>query len=222
MKTNTLEVLKMLKENNDFVSGEDISNKLGVSRTAIWKNINSLKELGYVIVSIPKRGYRLISEPDIILKESIMSDLKTDFIGREIYYYKTIDSTNIYAKKIANDSSEGTVVISEEQSMGKGRLGKLWSSPKDCGIYMSIILKPNINVYEAPILTMIAGLSISNALRNITDLDISIKWPNDIIINNKKVCGILTEMSAEIERINYIVLGMGINVNSQDFENDIA
>lgn len=211
----------LLNSDLEFISGEEISKQLGISRTAVWKHINVLKEQGYEIESVNKKGYRLKESPDDILsKENILHDLNTIFIGKEIIHFDSIDSTNNYAKNIANEAIDGTVVISEEQLSGRGRLGKQWHSKKHEGIWMSVILKPNILPMDAPFVTLIAGASIVKALSNL-GLDASIKWPNDIILNGKKICGILTELSAEIERVNYIVLGIGINVKTIDFSEDI-
>lgn len=211
----------LLNSNLEFISGEDISNKLGISRTAVWKHIKTLKEQGYEIESVNKKGYRLKESPkDILTKENIQYNLDTNYIGKEIIHFESIDSTNNYAKTIANKVSNGTVIISEEQTSGRGRLGKSWSSKKHEGIWMSIILKPDILPMNAPFITLLAGASIINAFRNL-GIEAFIKWPNDIILNGKKTCGILTELSAEIERINYIVLGIGINVKTVDFPSEI-
>lgn len=216
-------ILKLLKENNDdFLSGEKISEYFNVSRAAIWKHINTLKEEGYEIESVPRKGYRLISSPDILTYGEIEKYLDTAFIGRKIYYFDTIDSTNKKAKEIALEEVEGTIVISEEQTLGRGRLGRDWVSPKGKGIWMSIILKPQIDPMKVAKITQIGAAAVSLALE---DLDIKsyIKWPNDIVMNRKKVCGILTEMSCELNMINYVIMGIGINVNldKQDFRGEI-
>jgi BirA family transcriptional regulator, biotin operon repressor / biotin---[acetyl-CoA-carboxylase] ligase len=216
-------VINILLNNDlEFISGEEISRQLGISRTAVWKHIKALKDQGYDIESVNKKGYRLKESPDDVLsKENILHELKTKFIGKDIIHFDTIDSTNNYAKIIANDKEDGTIIISEEQVSGRGRLGKQWHSKKYDGIWMSIILKPNISPMDAPFITLIAGASIVKALNNL-GIKASIKWPNDIIISGKKICGILTELSAEIERVNYIVLGIGINVKTLDFPDDIV
>lgn len=212
----------LLNSDLEFISGEEISKQLGISRTAVWKHINVLKEQGYEIESVNKKGYRLKESPnDILSKENILHNLKTRFIGKEIIHFDSIDSTNNYAKSIANESIDGTVIISEEQVNGRGRLGKCWHSKKHEGIWMSIILKPDILPMDAPFITLVAGASIVKALRGL-GVEATIKWPNDIILNGKKTCGILTELSAEIERVNYIVVGIGINVKTIDFPEDIG
>lgn len=220
MKNKIIEIL--LNKDNEFISGEELSKMFGISRAGIWKHIKSLKDEGYSIESVSRKGYRLTERPtDILTNQNIGHDLNTKFIGKKIIHFDTIESTNDYAKKIANEEDEGTVIISEEQTKGRGRIGRAWESKRNEGIWMSIILKPNIIPYKAPFLTLIAGASIVNALNNL-DIEASIKWPNDIIISNKKICGILTELSSEIERINHIVLGIGINVKTMEFSKEIC
>lgn len=219
MRDKIIEVI--LDSGTNFVSGEELSKKLGISRTAIWKHINILREEGYDIESVNKKGYRLIGSPkDLLNPQNIYHNLKTQIIGKNVIHLESVDSTNDYLKKIGNDAQEGTVVISEEQTKGKGRLGRNWQSKSKEGIWMSIILKPDIIPYKAPFITLIAGAAIVKALNNL-QVPARIKWPNDIIINNKKVSGILTELSAEIERINYVVVGIGMNVKNLDFEKEL-
>ena len=219
MREKILEVI--LDNEKEFISGEELSKKLGISRTAIWKHIRILRSQGYNIESVNKKGYRLVDEPtDLLNPQNIYRNLKTKFIGKNVLHFETIDSTNNYAKKIGNELRDGSVIISEEQTKGKGRLGRVWESKAGEGIWMSIILKPNIIPNKAPFITLIAGASIVKAL-NILGVDAKIKWPNDITINNKKLSGILTELSAEIERVNYIVVGIGMNVKDTDFEEEL-
>ena len=219
MREKILEVI--LDNEKEFISGEELSKKLGISRTAIWKHIRILRSQGYNIESVNKKGYRLVDEPtDLLNPQNIYRNLKTKFIGKNARHFETIDSTNDYAKKIGNELRDGSVIISEEQTKGKGRLGRVWESKAGEGIWMSIILKPNIIPNKAPFITLIAGASIVKAL-NILGVDAKIKWPNDITINNKKLSGILTELSAEIERVNYIVVGIGMNVKDTDFEEEL-
>ena len=216
-------ILKMLKQNNDdFLSGEKISDKFGVSRSAIWKHINTLKEEGYEIESVPRKGYRIIASPDILTLEEVEEYLTTDFIGRNIYYFDSLSSTNIKAKEIATKSKEGTIVIAEEQTKGKGRLGRSWLSPKGKGIWMSIILKPKVAPIKVAKITLIGAAAVNQGLKDI-GIKSYIKWPNDIVIDGKKVCGILTEMSCELNMINYCIMGIGINVNldKEDFSKDL-
>lgn len=220
MKNKIIEII--LNTGNEFISGEELSKQLGISRAGIWKHIKTLKEEGYNIESVNKKGYRLAERPvDLLTHQNICHDLNTEFIGHNIIHFETIDSTNDYAKKISNEEKEGTVVISEEQTKGKGRLGRQWHSKSHEGIWMSIILKPKIMPYEAPFITLIAGASIVKTFNNL-GVKTLIKWPNDIILNGKKISGILTELSAEIERVNHIVLGMGINVKTMEFSQEIC
>lgn len=211
----------ILDNNKEFISGEEISKRLGITRSAVWKHIKSLKEEGYNIESINKKGYRLVEKPkDLLSAQNIGYGLNTRFVGKHIIHLETIDSTNSYAKQIASEQSNGTVIISEEQTKGRGRLGRLWDSKAYEGIWMSIILKPEMLPYKAPFLTIIAGVSIAKALNNL-GVNVGIKWPNDLILNDKKLCGILTELSAEIEQINHIVLGIGMNVKNKSFPSEI-
>lgn len=217
-------ILDKLKENStEFISGENLSKELGVTRAAIWKHINGLKEEGYEIESVSKKGYRIISSPDKLNENEINEILETNYIGKKIIHYDTIDSTNKVAKNLAYNGAEtGTVIISEEQTLGRGRLGRNWSSPKGKTISMSIILKPNIPTVIAPKATILGAAAVYCGLEDM-GIHTQIKWPNDIILNGKKVCGILTEMSGEMDKLNYIVMGIGINVNSEeeDFDDEI-
>lgn len=208
-------ILKRLKNGDGFISGEKLSEEFHMTRSGIWKYINMLKEDGYIIESVPRNGYRILSSPDILTSEEIEDHLTTEFLGRKIYYYDTIDSTNKEAKKIAPLEDEGTLVIAEEQIEGKGRLGRNWISPKGKGIWMSIVLKPDVEPFKVGAITLLAAAALYNGLKNM-GIDSEIKWPNDILIKGKKVSGILTEMSAELNMLNYIVMGIGINVNLEE------
>lgn len=221
MKDKIIEFLK--DNNNEFVSGEEISKRLGVTRAAVWKHINSLKESGYNIESVSKKGYRLTFCPDVLTYEEIKDHLNTEFMGRNIIHFDELDSTNSYAKKIADTlDGEGHVVITEKQLMGRGRMGRQWSSQNNSGIWMSIILRPRISIFEVSKITQVAAAAVNLAFLNL-GIESKIKWPNDIIINDKKVCGILTEMNSEINVINYVVVGIGINVNNSvnDFSDEL-
>ncbi|MDU1348012.1 biotin--[acetyl-CoA-carboxylase] ligase [uncultured Clostridium sp.] len=214
-------ILKILKDNKEeFISGENLSKNFGITRAGIWKYMNALKEEGYEIASISKKGYKLISSPDILKYEEIEEYLETQYIGRNIIHYNTIDSTNKVAKSLAMESKEGTVIVSEEQTNGRGRLGRNWRSPSRAGIWMSIILKPNISPMMASKVTLIGAAAVHKALEEI-GIIAKIKWPNDILLNNKKICGILTEMSGEMDKLNYIVMGIGINVNVEEFPDEL-
>ena len=207
------EILRMLKNSKEeFLSGEKISVEFGVTRAAIWKNMNALKEDGYDIESIPRKGYRIISSPDILTLEEIEGGLHTEYIGRNLYYYDSISSTNIRAKEIALEEPEGSVIISEEQTGGIGRLGRSWISPKKKGIWLSVILKPEVEPMNVSKIALVGAAAVNKALKEM-GINSGIKWPNDIVVDGKKVCGILTEMSCELNMINYVVMGIGINVN---------
>ena len=210
-------ILSILKQNNNYVSGEDMSRSLGISRAAVWKHINNLKKDGYKIVSVTRKGYMLLSVPDIITSERIYPFLNTRFIARNIRCFDEINSTN-EAAKAEHNSPDGTVFISDVQTAGKGRLGRSWISPRGTGIWMSLLLKPDIPLTDISQLTLIAGIAVCRAIGGAS----KIKWPNDIVIGTKKVCGILTEMSAETDRINYIVCGIGINVNTKEFPAELS
>lgn len=218
-------ILKKLKsDTTSFFSGEELSEKLGVSRTAVWKSINQLKELGYVIESQTKKGYRLIASPDTLTPIEIDFLLNTEVIGRQVIYYDSIDSTNNQAKRLAEgDFKDGTVVIAEEQTSGRGRCGKDWISPKGKGIWMSIILKPHISPSDAAKITILAACAVCEGIEAVCNIETKIKWPNDIIVNGKKICGILTELGAEMDSVNYLVVGIGINARAEaaDFPEEI-
>jgi len=207
-------ILMLLKESgNEFLSGEKISQEIGVSRAAIWKYINRIKEDGYEIEATSRKGYRIISAPDILTFEEIKKYLTTKCIGKNIIYYNSTGSTNSIAKELAERGEQhGTVIISEEQTIGRGRLGRNWISPKYKGIWMSIILRPNIVTENISQVTLIGAAAVHKAIMKM-GIKTSIKWPNDVVLNSKKVCGILTEMSGEIDHVNYLVMGIGINVN---------
>lgn len=216
------DILQLLKNNkNKYLSGQDLCDTFNVSRTAIWKCIKELKSDGYVIESQHKTGYMLISEPDILSYIEIYPYLKTKFIGRNYIHFESITSTNDYAKEIAFKCDNGTVIVSEEQTSGRGRLGRSWISNKGEGIWMSIILKPDLNPQGAVKLTQVAAVAVVDSIKDATGLSSGIKWPNDIIVDRKKVCGILTEMNAELDKVYYVVVGIGLNANVTTFPQDL-
>lgn len=210
----------LIDSDSEYVSGQNISDKLGITRAAVWKRISKLKELGFEIESVTKKGYKLLSYPDILNKELIEIGMKSDFIGHSVEVLESVDSTNDYAKKKAKELVDGSVIISLEQVKGKGRRGRSFHSGKGDGIYLSIILKPGFEPAKAPFITSIAGAALVNTF-NKFNIQTKIKWPNDVLINGKKVAGILTEMSADMEFIEYIVLGVGINVSGLEFPNEL-
>lgn len=217
------EILKMLRETDGYVSGQELCNKFGVSRTAVWKAINQLKENGYEIEAVQNKGYHLLSAPDIMDQTELESIHATEWAGCEIYYFDSIDSTNTKAKELAEEGHpSGTLVVADRQTAGKGRRGRSWESPSGIGIFMTLMLKPEINPNHASMLTLVAAMATTRAIRRVTGVPAMIKWPNDIVMNGKKVCGILTEMSAQFDYINHIVIGIGINVHNEDFPEEIA
>ena len=199
-------ILQLLNENDEYISGEKISKILGVTRASIWKYIKALKEEGYNIEGISKKGYKLLSTPDIISTFEINKDLKTNFIAQDIKYYKTLKSTNLTVKETSSSLSDGSIVISEVQEGGVGRFQRAWTSPFG-GIWFSIMLKPNIEPYLASKITIIAAAALIKTLKSM-NIDAVIKWPNDIYVNGKKLCGILTEMKCDMDHINYLVVGI--------------
>lgn len=219
-------ILEELKANTgQAVSGEEISRKLGISRTAVWKHISKLRSDGYTIESQTNSGYKLIGSPDVLSSSELEPFLHTDFIGRNIIYLDSTASTNTYAKKAAEEPFHGgTVIIAEEQTAGRGRLGRHWISTKGKGIWMSIMLKPDILPVDAPKLTIAAALAVAKAIKSCCRLEARIKWPNDIVAGGKKLCGILTEMSAEADEIKYVIIGIGINANMEikDFGPEVS
>ena len=207
-------ILEILEKRSTFVSGEEISKELGISRAAIWKHIKKLRELGYEIQSKTNEGYKLIKTPDSQIQYELERLLDTEIIGKKIIFLKEVDSTNNRAKQIALEEKEGTVIISEKQTSGRGRRGRNWESPEG-GIAISFILKPNVSPDRAPQMTLLSSLALVETLNaNHRGLNAKIKWPNDILISGKKISGILTELSADMEKINYIVVGVGVNLNS--------
>ncbi|MGN0441991.1 MAG: biotin--[acetyl-CoA-carboxylase] ligase [Acutalibacteraceae bacterium] len=216
-------ILDILLNTDDFISGQEISEKLGVSRQAVWKSINALKENGYEIQSVTNRGYRLVSSPNYLNESSLKSLLHNKIIGKNLIVLDSVNSTNDYLKKLGNEGCEnGTVVAAREQTKGKGRLGRTWQTKKDDGIAFSVLLRPNVAPSEVSAITPLAGLAVCKAIREYTKLDCVIKWPNDIIVGRKKLVGILTEMSAEFDAVEYVITGIGINVDHTSFPEDIA
>jgi len=220
MKTK---ILKVLRNSDKYISGQSICDELGISRTAVWKYMNQLKEDGYGIEATQNKGYNITKYPDVLTEVELGSLFETEFFGNKIYFYDEIDSTNNEAKKKAEDGAkQGTLVIAECQNGGRGRRGKKWISPSGSGIWMSFVLKPAIHPYGASMITLVAALSVVSALKNIKGFECNIKWPNDIVANGKKICGILTEMSSELDAVNYVIIGIGININSTEFDEEIS
>lgn len=209
-------ILNVLRNNKDsYVSGEDLTKLADISRAAIWKHIEKLREEGYDIEASPHLGYRLVDIPDSLISGEIRWKLKTRVLGKTIISYKKVDSTNDIAYSLAEKGmKEGAVILADEQTKGRGRLGRSWSSPPKAGIYLSCILRPILAPNEIPRITLLAAVALAKAIRELTGLSATIKWPNDILINNKKICGILTEMKAEQDKVNFVIVGIGVNVNT--------
>ncbi len=206
-------ILRLLKKKDKFVSGTKISSELGITRAAVWKKINTLRKKGFIIMAVPSRGYRLIESPDLS-EDEITAQVRGKF-WKKILFYESIDSTNELAMSfsIKKGFDTGIVIIADSQSKGRGRLGRRWISPPGVNIYMSIILKPEIEPKEANILTVLTAVACALAIRKTTGLSVSIKWPNDIEVAGKKLGGILTEVRSEPDRIKIAITGIGINVN---------
>ena len=203
------------KRKGNHVSGEELSKALGISRTAVWKHIERLREEGYDIAASPHLGYKLVSAPDRLTEVELRWQLKTEVIGKRIISYKEINSTNDAAQSLAaSGEAEGTVVIAEYQTKGRGRLGRKWISPKDKGAYFSVILRPDILPTELSVITLFSSLAVAKTVREAVGLPAFIKWPNDILIKGQKVCGVLTELNGEMDKVNFAIVGIGININT--------
>jgi len=217
------EILAALRETDGFVSGQDLCEKFNVSRTAVWKAINQLKKEGYEINAIQNKGYQLTHTPDILSKDELESVIKTTWAGHPVCYFEETESTNVVAKNYGDiEYPHGTLIVADTQKSGRGRKGKVWSSPKGEGIWMSLLLKPDLNPSNASMLTLVTALAVVKAVEEITNLAARIKWPNDIVVNGKKICGILTEMSAQRDYINHLVIGVGVNVHTKEFPEECA
>lgn len=216
------EILTILKDTDGYVSGQELCERFGVSRTAVWKAMNQLKKEGYEIESVQNKGYHLVKTPDILSKNELVSIRKTKWVGTEICYFDVTDSTNTQAKSLGEgDAPNGTLVVAGKQESGRGRRGRSFESPAGTGIFMTLLLRPEIEPQNASMLTLVSALAVAKGIEHMVDLPVQIKWPNDIVVNGKKVCGILTEMSAQMDYVNYIVIGIGINVSNEEFPEEI-
>ena len=216
-------ILEALRESGGYVSGQELSERFGVSRTAVWKNIRQLQEEGYVIEAVTNKGYRIVSSPDILTSEEVSSRIDTKMAGCEVVCLESVDSTNQVVKKMAEEGArEGTLVIADRQTAGKGRSGRVWETPRGSAVAMTLLLRPPLPPERISMVTLVMGMAVAEAVRETTGLDAGLKWPNDVVIGSKKVCGILTEMSAEMTCVNYIVIGVGINVNMTSFPEEIS
>ncbi len=237
MKAKILELLREKKElvaagapeTEGYVSGQELCEQFGVSRTAVWKAIGQLKKEGYVIEAVQNRGYRLVDQTEEVYNQAdIQSRLKTKWVGQPLLFFDSIDSTNIRAKQEAEQGAEsGLLVVADKQTAGRGRRGRGWESPSGINIYYTLLLKPDFAADCAPMLTLVMALAVAKGIRQTLRRDseeaakVGIKWPNDIVVDGKKVCGILTEMSMEQSYIQHIVIGVGINVRKQEFPEEI-
>lgn len=219
MKT---EILKLLRKADGYVSGQQICEQLDVSRTAVWKVIRQLKEEGYQIEAVRNRGYRIVEMPDVLTGEELKSLMQTQWAGRNIVYYPETDSTNLRIRELGDAGApHGTLAVADMQTAGRGRRGRTWESPPGSSIYMSILLRPDIIPGAAPMLTLVMACSVAEGISDCENVDVRIKWPNDVIAGGKKLVGILTEMSTQIDYINHVTIGVGINVNMTEFPENI-
>lgn len=215
MTADTQILSAMRRAGAGSVSGADLAQQLGMSRAAVWARIDELRKLGYEITATPHQGYRLLSTPDVLHADDLLSRLPDNqIVGRDIRVFEETNSTNDVAEKLARDGvKEGVVVFAESQKKGRGRLGRQWLSPPRKGLWFSVLLRPDLRPQAATQLTVAAATALARAIRRQTNLTPEIKWPNDILLRGKKVAGILTELSAEVDRIRYVIMGIGVDVN---------
>ena len=214
--TPDAQILSALRDDsNGGVSGAELSQQLGVSRAAIWARIEELRKLGYEIEASPHLGYKLVDTPDVLHADDLLSRLgKTNVVGRDIRVFQETTSTNDVIEKFARDNvKEGVVVFAESQTKGRGRLGRTWVSPARKGLWFSVLLRPKLRPQETTQLTVAAATALFRAILEVTGITAEIKWPNDILIRGKKVAGILTELNAELDRVKYVIIGIGVDVN---------
>lgn len=217
------EILSLLRDRGDYVSGQELCEHFNVSRTAVWKAINQLKKEGYCIQAVQNRGYLLETEDEVFGQHELESRMDTEWAGHPVTFYDTVNSTNLRAKQDAeNGASEGALVVADMQTAGRGRRGRTWNSPAGINVYFTLILKPEYVPDKASMVTLVMAMAVAEGIRKTCGVEAGIKWPNDIVINGKKVCGILTEMSVERDFIHHVVIGVGINVGLQEFAPEIA
>jgi BirA family biotin operon repressor/biotin-[acetyl-CoA-carboxylase] ligase len=213
------DILTFLREKPDYVSGDFISTELNISRTAIWKYMHQLERFGYNIAKLKGRGYKLIKTPDKLYTWEIDRHLNTDFIGKDIIYKEIVDSTNSYAFKLALDgASEGTCVLADAQKAGRGRLNRVWFSPAGENLYLSVILTPNVHPSNVYPITFISSLAVYDTVETITGIKPTLKWPNDLLINGRKMCGTLLELSTETDMVRFVIVGIGLDINMKEKE----
>ena len=216
-------ILALLRKRKDYVSGQELCESFGVSRTAVWKAIGQLKKEGYRIEAVKNRGYLLAPEEEVYGQHELESRMTTEWAGHPVCYYDQLASTNLQAKLDAeNGAEQGALIVADMQTAGRGRRGRAWSSPAGRNVYFTLILKPAFPVETASMVTLVMGLAVAEGIRETCGVEARVKWPNDIVIKGRKVCGMLAEMSTERDFIHYIVMGVGINVKRQEFAPEIA
>ncbi len=223
MATKDLVLEALQRSGENYLSGEALSEKLGISRTAVWKAIRTLREEGYTVKAVTNRGYRLIHDEDIITEESLRAHLLPVYKNNRLYIYDTLDSTNNRAKQLALENApHGTTVIAMQQTAGKGRLGRSFFSPRE-GIYLSIIIKPTFDLSKSVLVTAAASVAVAQAIESICGRQAQIKWVNDVYLDGKKICGILTEGITDFEtgHIESLVIGIGVNTSVKDFPDEL-
>lgn len=210
-------ILALLRESGDYVSGQELCNRFGVTRAAVWKAIGQLRKEGYEIEAVQNRGYKLVAS-EVYGENELRSRIHTAWAGVELHFHRITGSTNLLAKQAGEEGApHGALFVADEQTAGRGRRGRSWQSPPGANIYFTILLRPDFEPDQASMLTLVMAHSVADAICRLTGLEPMIKWPNDVLLENKKICGILTEMSLEREYIHYVVCGVGINVADQDF-----
>lgn len=209
------QILQIFEENPDhFISGEELSRRLSCSRTAVWKHIQDLRKQGYEFEAVSRLGYRLVRKPDKIDLKKLSALLNTKTLGRDVHYFESVLSTQMSAHDmVASGAKEGTLIIAEQQTAGRGRMGRKWHSPLGKGIWMSLILAPRIPIHFAPQLTLLIAVALCRAIKQKYPMDVGIKWPNDLLVGGRKISGILLESSAEDERLRHVIAGIGISAN---------
>jgi BirA family biotin operon repressor/biotin-[acetyl-CoA-carboxylase] ligase len=220
------ELVAVLEKNGHrFLTTKNISSKLGVHPYVVYQAVRELRRWGFHIRSERGKGYKLLESPDFILPTKIKKNLKTKSFGKTVHSYKRVGSTNLLGFRLAEtNAEEGTLIVADEQTKGRGRMGRSWYSPPGLGLWMSLILRPDIPPFKAPGLSICAGLALAQAIKEMTEIEAKIKWPNDCLIDGKKVGGILLELSAELDRINFVIVGIGVNVNhtTEDIPRSLA
>lgn len=220
-RSKLIQLLANNEVNDGYISGQTLSERLNISRSAVWKHMNELKKDGYEIEGRARKGYRIVSYPNKLSENTIKWGLETDWLGKTVHHYESVETTQLIAHQLAKGGAEhGTVVISNKQTSGKGRMDRIWHSKSEKGLWLSIILRPEILPFQAPQLTLLTATVLANVIKDLANIEPQIKWPNDILLNKKKVSGILTEMQAEQDKVRYIIIGIGVNVNHEKHELD--